>query len=224
MPVVGHASDSTEAAQRLRDLGAAVIVTLGGDGTNRVGRQGVRRRAAGPHLDRHQQRLPAHGRGHAGRAGGGTGRDRASPATGPAIPASSGARRRLEVRIDGKAADMRAHRRRRRRLRLDRRSRALGAGTSAGGRALSGISACGYRHRQPRRRALPASVRQLLGRLDRGRRLPRPRTNRDDPDRARTSPRSSHRGRRAPRPRRHGHAWRRPVYARARRRAGDRNP
>ncbi|MBA2596554.1 MAG: NAD(+)/NADH kinase [Chloroflexia bacterium] len=36
MPIVGHASDSTEAAQRLRDLGAAVIITLGGDGTNRV--------------------------------------------------------------------------------------------------------------------------------------------------------------------------------------------
>jgi hypothetical protein len=36
MAVVGHASDSTEAAQRLRDLGAATIVTLGGDGTNRV--------------------------------------------------------------------------------------------------------------------------------------------------------------------------------------------
>jgi hypothetical protein len=36
MPVVGHASDSTEAAQRLRDLGAGAIVTLGGDGTNRV--------------------------------------------------------------------------------------------------------------------------------------------------------------------------------------------
>jgi predicted polyphosphate/ATP-dependent NAD kinase len=36
MPVLGHASDSTEAAQRLRDLGAGVIVTLGGDGTNRV--------------------------------------------------------------------------------------------------------------------------------------------------------------------------------------------
>ena len=36
MPVVGSGSDSTEAAQRLRDLGAAAIVTLGGDGTNRV--------------------------------------------------------------------------------------------------------------------------------------------------------------------------------------------
>jgi hypothetical protein len=36
MPVVGYASDSIEAAQRLRDLGSAVIVTLGGDGTNRV--------------------------------------------------------------------------------------------------------------------------------------------------------------------------------------------
>jgi hypothetical protein len=36
MPVVGHASDSTEAAQRLRDFDAAAIVTLGGDGTNRA--------------------------------------------------------------------------------------------------------------------------------------------------------------------------------------------
>jgi predicted polyphosphate/ATP-dependent NAD kinase len=36
MPIVGHASDSTDAAQRLRDLGAAVVVTLGGDGTNRA--------------------------------------------------------------------------------------------------------------------------------------------------------------------------------------------
>ncbi|MGH2615346.1 MAG: NAD(+)/NADH kinase, partial [Thermomicrobiales bacterium] len=36
MPVVGHASDSTEAAQRLRDQGASVIITLGGDGTNRA--------------------------------------------------------------------------------------------------------------------------------------------------------------------------------------------
>jgi ATP-NAD kinase N-terminal domain len=36
MTVVGHASDSTEAAQRMRDLGVATIVTLGGDGTNRA--------------------------------------------------------------------------------------------------------------------------------------------------------------------------------------------
>lgn len=36
MPIVGHASDSTEAARRLHDLGAAVIITLGGDGTNRA--------------------------------------------------------------------------------------------------------------------------------------------------------------------------------------------
>ena len=36
MPMVGIASDSTEAAQRLADLGAGCIVTLGGDGTNRV--------------------------------------------------------------------------------------------------------------------------------------------------------------------------------------------
>lgn len=36
MPVVGHATDSTEAAQRMRDGGVAVIVTLGGDGTNRA--------------------------------------------------------------------------------------------------------------------------------------------------------------------------------------------
>lgn len=36
MPVVEHATDSTEAAQRMRDLDVAVIVTLGGDGTNRA--------------------------------------------------------------------------------------------------------------------------------------------------------------------------------------------
>lgn len=36
MPVLSHASDSVEAAQRLRDLGAAAILTLGGDGTNRA--------------------------------------------------------------------------------------------------------------------------------------------------------------------------------------------
>jgi hypothetical protein len=36
MPVLGAASDSSEAAQRMADLGAGVIVTLGGDGTNRV--------------------------------------------------------------------------------------------------------------------------------------------------------------------------------------------
>jgi hypothetical protein len=36
MAVVGHASDSAEAARRLRHLGAGAIVTLGGDGTNRV--------------------------------------------------------------------------------------------------------------------------------------------------------------------------------------------
>lgn len=36
MPVLSHASDSVEAAQRLHDLGAAAILTLGGDGTNRA--------------------------------------------------------------------------------------------------------------------------------------------------------------------------------------------
>jgi len=36
MAVVSHASDSTEAAQRLRALGVAAIITLGGDGTNRA--------------------------------------------------------------------------------------------------------------------------------------------------------------------------------------------
>lgn len=36
MPVLGNPGDSIEAAQRLADLGAKAIVTLGGDGTNRV--------------------------------------------------------------------------------------------------------------------------------------------------------------------------------------------
>lgn len=36
MEIIGHPSDSTEAAQRLAATGAGCIVTLGGDGTNRV--------------------------------------------------------------------------------------------------------------------------------------------------------------------------------------------
>ena len=36
MAVLGNAGDSTEAAMRMRDLGVSCIVTLGGDGTNRV--------------------------------------------------------------------------------------------------------------------------------------------------------------------------------------------
>jgi predicted polyphosphate/ATP-dependent NAD kinase len=36
MEVVGNASDSYEAARRMVDLGAGAIITLGGDGTNRI--------------------------------------------------------------------------------------------------------------------------------------------------------------------------------------------
>jgi predicted polyphosphate/ATP-dependent NAD kinase len=36
MPVLGEASDTLEAARRLADLGVGCIVTLGGDGTNRM--------------------------------------------------------------------------------------------------------------------------------------------------------------------------------------------
>ena len=36
MPILGEAGDSLEAAQRMIDLEAGVIITLGGDGTNRV--------------------------------------------------------------------------------------------------------------------------------------------------------------------------------------------
>ncbi len=36
MALLGNAPDSTEAAMHLRDMGASCIVTLGGDGTNRV--------------------------------------------------------------------------------------------------------------------------------------------------------------------------------------------
>ena len=36
MPVLGNPGDSLEAAQRCADLGIGALVTLGGDGTNRV--------------------------------------------------------------------------------------------------------------------------------------------------------------------------------------------
>lgn len=42
MPVLGNPGDSLEAAQRLADLGVGAIVTLGGDGTNRVVAKGCR--------------------------------------------------------------------------------------------------------------------------------------------------------------------------------------
>jgi predicted polyphosphate/ATP-dependent NAD kinase len=42
MPVLGNPGDSLEAAQRLADLGVGVIVTLGGDGTNRIVAKGCR--------------------------------------------------------------------------------------------------------------------------------------------------------------------------------------
>ncbi len=42
MPVLGNHGDSLEAAQRLADLGVGAIVTLGGDGTNRVVAKGCR--------------------------------------------------------------------------------------------------------------------------------------------------------------------------------------
>lgn len=41
MAMLGNASDSLEAAQRLRDLDVACVVTLGGDGTNRVVARGI---------------------------------------------------------------------------------------------------------------------------------------------------------------------------------------
>ena len=42
MDVIGNASDSYEAAARMADLGAGAIITLGGDGTNRVVATGCR--------------------------------------------------------------------------------------------------------------------------------------------------------------------------------------
>jgi hypothetical protein len=42
MPILANPGDSHEAAARLADLGAAVIVTLGGDGTNRMVVKGAR--------------------------------------------------------------------------------------------------------------------------------------------------------------------------------------
>jgi predicted polyphosphate/ATP-dependent NAD kinase len=43
MEMIGNASDSYEAARRLADAGAACIVTLGGDGTNRIVAKGAGR-------------------------------------------------------------------------------------------------------------------------------------------------------------------------------------
>jgi predicted polyphosphate/ATP-dependent NAD kinase len=42
MPVLGNPGDSLEAAQRFVDLGVGAIVTLGGDGTNRIVAKGCR--------------------------------------------------------------------------------------------------------------------------------------------------------------------------------------
>lgn len=42
MPVLGNPGDSLEAAQRCADLGVGALVTLGGDGTNRVVAKGCR--------------------------------------------------------------------------------------------------------------------------------------------------------------------------------------
>jgi predicted polyphosphate/ATP-dependent NAD kinase len=42
MPVLGNPGDSLEAAQRFADLGVGAIVTLGGDGTNRIVAKGCR--------------------------------------------------------------------------------------------------------------------------------------------------------------------------------------
>jgi hypothetical protein len=41
MPVLANPGDSYEAAQRMSDLGVDVVVTLGGDGTNRVVAKGI---------------------------------------------------------------------------------------------------------------------------------------------------------------------------------------
>ena len=105
MPIVGHASDSTEAAQRLRDLGAAVIVTLGGDGTNRAVAKGCGDVPLVPVSTGTNNVFPRMIEGTlAGMAAG-------LVATGVARNRPDGARvihraPRLDVLIDGKPADM----------------------------------------------------------------------------------------------------------------------
>jgi hypothetical protein len=104
MPVVGHASDSTEAAQRLRDLGAAAIVTLGGDGTNRVVAKGCGDVPLLPLSTGTNNVFPRMVEGTlAGLAAGLVATGIARNTTG--LPRVIRRAPRLEVRIDGMAAD-----------------------------------------------------------------------------------------------------------------------
>jgi hypothetical protein len=101
---VGHASDSTEAAQRLRDLGAAAIVTLGGDGTNRVVAKGCGDVPLLPVSTGTNNVFPRMVEGTlAGMAAGLVATGIARNKTG--LPRVIRRAPRLEVRIDGMAAD-----------------------------------------------------------------------------------------------------------------------
>ena len=104
MPVLGHASDSTEAAQRLRDLGAAAIITLGGDGTNRVVAKGSGDVPLLPLSTGTNNVFPRMVEGTlAGLAAGLVATDIARNT--PGLPRVIRRAPRLEVRIDGSAVD-----------------------------------------------------------------------------------------------------------------------
>ncbi len=222
MAVVGHASDSTEAAQRLRDLGAAAIVTLGGDGTNRVVAKGCGDVPLLPLSTGTNNVFPRMVEGTlAGLAAGlvatGVARNR------PGLPRVIRRAPRLEVQIDGMAADSAL---------IDVVSssqswigaRALWEPSHLREIVLSRISASAIGIASLGGALFPRSCDSCAGAwiaVGDARDVPE---NRDDPNCARSSPRRSHSRRGASRTRRRGHASRRAVYARVGRRAGDRDP
>ena len=102
MPILGNPATPPKppAAWPISDVGC--VVTLGGDGTNRVVAKGMRRRPAGRDLDRHQQRLSAHDRRHDRRARGRSRRHR----PGASRDAVVRRRPRLDVLLDGEERDI----------------------------------------------------------------------------------------------------------------------
>ena len=66
MTIEANQDDSTCAAKLMREMGVGAVVTLGGDGTNRAIAKEIGDVPMMADLDRHEQRLPADDRRHAG--------------------------------------------------------------------------------------------------------------------------------------------------------------